>query len=304
MTDTLVSVIVAVHNGERYLAEAVASVLGQTWSTLECIVVNDGSTDSTPEILAAIADVRLTVIHQSNRGVSAARNTGLARATGELVAFLDADDVWLPRKLERQVSLHVARPDVVLSFTGFTVADSELRPRGVVVPRDPVRGVRRWLLLEGNGLGLSFTGVARRSALPAEQPFDESLSTSADLDFTARLARAGAVASIPSPLVLYRTHGDQMHKDVTLFERDMVRVFEKAFGGPDGDRIPWRRATANLHTRLFVSALARREPAKAFRHLRTVTLNGPSRLVLLPAGAVVRRVGRRVQLAVTRRRRS
>jgi len=114
----MISVVIAVYNGEAYVADAIRSVLAQAGVELELIVVDDGSTDATPGITRGFSDPRLTVLRQENRGVAAARNAGIARARGEFIAFLDADDVWLPTKLQRQMQLFSERPEVGLAYTG------------------------------------------------------------------------------------------------------------------------------------------------------------------------------------------
>src|SRR3982751_226289 len=102
MTSALVSVIVPVHNGRAFIADALRGVFDQTHRPIECIVIDDGSTDGTAEVVAASAP-RAVCIRQANAGVSAARNAGAIAASGDLLAFLDADDVWLPEKLTAQI---------------------------------------------------------------------------------------------------------------------------------------------------------------------------------------------------------
>ena len=99
-----VSVVMAAYNYAPYISEAIESVLAQTRPPLDVIVVDDGSTDATPEVLAAFGD-RIRVLRQTNQGASAARNRGIEAARGEYIAFIDADDVWKPRKLELQMAL-------------------------------------------------------------------------------------------------------------------------------------------------------------------------------------------------------
>lgn len=112
-----VSVVIPSHNYGHLVRQAVSSVLMQTHEDLECIVVDDGSTDDTQDVLARIPDPRLRVVrHKQNLGVSAARNTGLDNARGAFLAFLDADDLWSPHYLQRQVALMRAEPDVGISF--------------------------------------------------------------------------------------------------------------------------------------------------------------------------------------------
>jgi glycosyltransferase involved in cell wall biosynthesis len=112
MSTPLVSCIVPVFNGERYLAEALDSVLGQTYRALEVIVVDDGSTDGTPAVVRTFG-ARVRCVTQPNAGLAAARNRGLAAATAELVAFLDADDLWLPEKIACQMERFRAHPELL-----------------------------------------------------------------------------------------------------------------------------------------------------------------------------------------------
>ncbi len=119
MTDVKISVVIPAYNRAATIARAVLSVLSQDYSPLELIVVDDGSTDETPRLLTALAgeDGRLTILRQENRGVSAARNRGVMHSSGELVAFLDSDDEWLPGKLAAQAAFMAAHPDLKLAQT-------------------------------------------------------------------------------------------------------------------------------------------------------------------------------------------
>jgi len=114
-----VTVIVTAFNQQNFIGEAVSSVLAQGFRDLECIVVDDGSTDGTAAILATISDSRLRVIGQRNQGVSAARNAGIDAARGEIIAFLDGDDRWLPQRLARDVAIYDAEPRVGMVFCNF-----------------------------------------------------------------------------------------------------------------------------------------------------------------------------------------
>src|SRR5919202_5332730 len=159
----VISIVCAVHNGERFIGEAITSAMAQTGVELELVVVDDGSTDSTPAILAEKAkqDSRITVVTQRNRGVAFARNVAIQHTAGDYVAFLDADDVWMPDKLQRQLELFERDPRVALAFTGYAITDDALHTREVVLRAD----LKGWLLLEGNGPGLSSSGMVRRGAL-------------------------------------------------------------------------------------------------------------------------------------------
>jgi glycosyltransferase involved in cell wall biosynthesis len=113
-----VSCVVPVFNGERFLAEALESILAQTYPPTELIVVDDGSTDGSPQIVQAYGE-RVVLLQQSNRGPAAARNRGIRAARGDLLAFLDADDLWRPEKLERQVAFLRAHPEVDLCLARY-----------------------------------------------------------------------------------------------------------------------------------------------------------------------------------------
>jgi len=116
MSQPLISCIVAVFNGERYLKEALDSILAQTYRPLEILVVDDGSTDRTTEIVSEYSDT-VRYFWQSNAGPGAARNAGIKLAKGEFIAFLDADDLWHKKKLTRQISSFKARPDLEMCVT-------------------------------------------------------------------------------------------------------------------------------------------------------------------------------------------
>jgi glycosyltransferase involved in cell wall biosynthesis len=116
MKEPLISVIICVYNGEAYLSEAIECVHQQDYSNIELIVVNDGSTDATPEIAKSHRQAKL-ISHEINRGLPAARNTGIQAAKGDYIAFLDADDLWMPNKISTQVRFHQENQDYKYSFT-------------------------------------------------------------------------------------------------------------------------------------------------------------------------------------------
>ena len=111
-----VSIVMPVWKSERYIAEAVKSVLGQTFEAFELLIVDDGSPDGSLDICRAFSDPRIRYLRQENRGLAAARNTGLRHARGEFIAFLDSDDIWEPEKLERHVAHLRSSPGVGVSF--------------------------------------------------------------------------------------------------------------------------------------------------------------------------------------------
>jgi glycosyltransferase involved in cell wall biosynthesis len=226
-----VSVVIPAYNAARYVGQAVESVLAQTFDDLEVVVVDDGSTDDTAEVLAALGDP-VRCIRQSNSGVSVARNTGVAESAGLYVAFLDADDTWLPEKLAKQLAGLAAVQRARMSYTAGLVTDQQLNPIEV---RRPGAGIsRESLLVEGNLVGVgSSTVLCERELFRRAGGFDPSLSQCADWDMWIRLAALTEFDYVDEPLVAYRQHGQSMSNDPHLLEDDSIRVLEKGFAMPD-----------------------------------------------------------------------
>jgi glycosyltransferase involved in cell wall biosynthesis len=244
----VVSVVIPVYNGERFIAAAIESVLHQTFSDLECIVVDDGSTDATSQLIDAYGS-DVVCVRKQNSGVASARNEGIRIARGRYVAFLDADDVWLKEKVARQVELAEAT-QAALVYTGLQIVDEELRPISEEIAAPPAIALRNSLLLEQPYMSIPSTSLILRAVLEDVGGFDERMSTSADTDLGCRLALRYPIAAIPEPLVFYRTHSQQMHHDAIAMEHDMLLLYRKFFQeglAPDSLRKLERRARANLY---------------------------------------------------------
>jgi glycosyltransferase involved in cell wall biosynthesis len=301
-TRPAVSVVVPAYNVGRFIRTAVTSVLCQTMTDLECVVVDDGSTDDTAAVLSRIDDPRLRVVTKENRGtVADARNAGVATARGELIAFLDGDDWWLPEKLARQVALLEQQPVVGMVYCGYAIADQHLAVRAVVWPDPGAVDLRRQVLLEAYGIGFASTALVPAAVLASVGPFELALSVSEDIDLADRIAQAHAVVGVPECLTVYRTHPGQGHLRLNRYEHDMEWILADRFG-VDGaiDRRSWQRGVANLHTRLAVYELRKRNGSAARRHLTAALRTQPSRLALLPAAATLRRVRRWSKIRRTR----
>ena len=230
-----VSVIIPTYNYARYLPEAIDSALAQTHAPFEAIVVDDGSTDDTPRVLAAYAD-RVRAIRQPNQGPSAARNAGIAAARGEYVAFLDADDLWRPRKLERQLARFDADDALGLVHCGSETVDAGGRTVGFLL--DGLEGSVGTEMLRLDREVIQAPGssvvVPRRIAEEAGG-FDVRLQRSEDWEFAYRVAARARVGYVAEPLVVYRLHGGGIHLDVPEMERSMLIALEKAFAAPNPD---------------------------------------------------------------------
>ena len=200
-----VSVVIPVYNGDRYLAEAITSVLDQTYKNFELIVVDDGSTDGSAEIAKSYKQAVLYTF-QPNGGLSKARNTGLALARGKYIAFLDHDDLWLPHKLARQVTYLDSHPDVGVVYSQCHMVREGHVPAPVY--REPVGGDPLSIITAGYGLQMSVP-MFRKSVFEKAGGFDEAFLSARgyeDIDMTIRLSEVTAFAYIPEVLVLYRLH--------------------------------------------------------------------------------------------------
>ena len=197
MSGPLVSCIIPVFNGERYLAETLDSVFAQTCSSIEVIVVDDGSTDGSAEIARGHRG-RAIVLQQENAGHAAARNFGLSAARGEFVAFVDADDLWHPEKLARQLSRIESRRELGIVFThleNFWSPDADPASRPGEEAFRPLPGYT------------SVTMLARRDAFARVGPLDANLKHGNDRDWFCRAAEMGVVMEMmPDVLVRRRLH--------------------------------------------------------------------------------------------------
>jgi hypothetical protein len=264
----LVSVVIPVFNGAKYLCAALDSALGQTYERLQVVAVDDGSTDSSPDVLASYGS-RLIVVRQRNAGVAEARNAGIRTSEGELIAFLDQDDWWLPEKVEKQVARFRADPDLGLVHTGI-LQYSEW-DGAFVDPVYPTDGSGRLQgrcyeqLLLGNGL-FNSSVMIRRPVLAASGMFDPALrgNTVQDYDLWLRIARHHPLGYIPEQLAALRLHGEQGTWDRRAMLGDELRLLERTVG-PRGLRVsgPMRARVARLLDELGVAHLDARSPRLA-----------------------------------------
>jgi glycosyltransferase involved in cell wall biosynthesis len=244
-----VSILIPAFNAAPTLAESLASVQAQTFGNFEAIVVDDGSRDETAAIAEATRaqDPRFHLLRQANHGRAAALNTALSRARGQWIAFQDADDVWLPEKLERQMALLSADSSANFLFTNFyfwdgcrdlypALADSKPLPDG-----DPMPG----LILADHYA--STTVLVRRDTLAAAGPFDPELRLSQDWDMWLRLGDLGLRArGLRQPLVRYRRWPGSVTADRSRVAEANIRVLEKNLARTRHDKFKpvYRRSLA------------------------------------------------------------
>jgi hypothetical protein len=235
-----VSVVIPTYNRAHTVLDAVWSVLTQRFRDLELIVVDDGSTDDTAARLAAVGDPRLQVIMGRHAGVSAARNLGVAKASGDLIAFLDSDDLWHPDKLACEVAFLTRHPEVDAVFTdlekrhGDQVFPSFMRETAVFSRRLARARYPEGLVLEPRQMRLCLLQevpikpsalTLRRAAFDAVGGFDETWSSSEDWEFLLRLAREHRFGYLDRPLAVLHISPDSLHiLDQSRGETAMIRL--------------------------------------------------------------------------------
>lgn len=224
----LISVIIPAYNAEKTIKETIESVLNQTFSDFELIVVNDGSQDSTSEIASRISDPRLKVFSYPNSGASVSRNRGFEHAVGELIAFLDADDLWSSDKLEAQLAALEANPqaDIAYSWTDCIDESGQFLRRGghITVNGDALEKLLMMDILENGS-----TPLIRRQALTEVGGFDESLQAGQDWDLYLRLAADHYFVAVPRSQVFYRISSNSLSANVRKLESACLYVLDRAY---------------------------------------------------------------------------
>jgi glycosyltransferase involved in cell wall biosynthesis len=265
-----ISVIVPTYNSGEFIVEAVESVLAQTLDATEIIVVDDGSTDHTRSLIESIGDSRIRYVYQENAGVSVARNRGLSLATGEFIAFLDADDLWRPTMLAKQAALLNHDPGLGFAFTNFV---RFVHPEGTVLPDHftfypelftlPVRDgpMPGTFVIQGDAFraligfhdppGFTQVIMFRRGVLGG-LAFDPALRLNEDLSFVMRVSMRGKVAFNTEVLADVRRHG----KNATITHEKLAESKLAAFLTlkPHIDSEPRRKAYEARLVKAFISA--------------------------------------------------
>jgi glycosyltransferase involved in cell wall biosynthesis len=232
----VVSVVLAAHNQARWLGEAIEGVRAQTFTDWELVVIDDGSTDDTADVLARFTtDPRVRCLRQPRAERAAARNRGIAETSGELVAFLDGDDVWRPTKLAAQVAALHASPEAGLCYTTARFIDVAGRPLPLRKPSRPLAGRVFPVLVRGNVLILASV-VVRREALAAVGGFDETLPVFGceDWDLWLRIARRFALIVVDEELTLYRQHATNTSRAQVL--ASALAVIDRWYADPETAR--------------------------------------------------------------------
>ena len=275
---SLVSIVIPTYNRAHMLGSAIQSVLDQTYDDWELIVVDDGSTDDTRELVSRYDDERIQYIYQDNKKLPGARNTGIRAGTGEFVAFLDSDDLFLPGKLDIQRAALIQDTDIGLVASGWTEIDLQHRPLRTHRPWQMKRG----LALEEWLYGCPFivpSVLIRRDWLARVGLFDERQHYVEDWDLWLRLAYAGCqMMWKPSNVCLRTIHSANMAHHATHMSEGVFRMFDKLFAEQNLPEFVSRqkdRVYANAHLDGAARAFAAGALTEGREHLKSaIQLNG------------------------------
>ena len=226
-----VSVVVPAYNALAFLPQALESALAQTFTDFEIFVVDDGSSDQTSSWLSKLNDPRVRYLSQTNSGQSGARNTGIVNTSGKYVAFLDADDLWAPDKLEKQIAYLDANPDTGLIHTSIELIshDGQRLDKSIVAHgqgnlwREFISYNPYFLILCGS------TPVVRRICFKTAGMFDPTLRTHEDWEMWIRIAQQYPFATLREPLVLYRQHDASVSRNHAAMGSAANAIIEKVY---------------------------------------------------------------------------
>jgi glycosyltransferase involved in cell wall biosynthesis len=276
----MISVVIPVYNGETTINDTVRSVLNQTFLDFELIVINDGSSDSTLDILGRFIDPRVKVLSYPNSGLSASRNRGIDLAKSDYISFLDADDLWTSDKLEAQIATLLDNPEmaVVYSWTEFIDQTGNLLGYGI---RNTDTGYVFPELLEYFFIGSGSNALIRRTVFEEVGYFDETLTSAEDWDMFLRIASRYQFSVVPKPHIYYRITDHSMSRNVIRQEQECLKVIERAYNREPGNSLlHLKKSTyANLYIYLAANALRgvpdREKGVIAARFLWRSISNGP-----------------------------
>lgn len=224
----LVSVIIPAYNAARTLEATVKSVLAQTMQDFEIIIVDDGSKDDSLSVARSFSDSRIQVIAQPNGGAAAARNSGIKAATGEYVALLDADDLWLPRKLEIQLAALEEHPEVQAVQSGAYFVNNQLAVLSVHPCTNTGNSFVETLRFQNLPAFLSALMVRRQSLIEVGM-FDAELEILEEWDMAIKMSRYCGMRSVVEPLVLYRVHPGNRHRNVDIHIKPGLTVLQRLY---------------------------------------------------------------------------
>ncbi len=251
----VISVVIPVYNGEKTIQTTIKSVLSQTFQDWELIIIDDGSQDKTLDIINKIQDPRIKIFSYPNAGLAASRNRGFSHSIGEFIAFLDADDLWTPDKLEAQLKALQDNPQAAVAYSWCDCIDESGKFLRTSSHSNANGDVYAKLLLT-DFLDNGSNPLIRRQALAEVGEFDESLPAAEDWDMWLRLAARYHFISVPAPQILYRVSFTSMTTNVERQEVEMRKVIERAFSqAPKSLQYLKRYSLGNIYKYLTFKAI-------------------------------------------------
>jgi glycosyltransferase involved in cell wall biosynthesis len=229
-----VSVVMTAYNAMAYLPQTMETLLWQSFTDFELLLINNGSTDNIVEWVTQLGDPRIKLISQENRGIPGGLNRGIAHAQGEYITFLDADDLWDPTKLEKQVRVLDENPEVGLVYNWVTLIDEHSRDMGGLIHRHSIvkfhaEGDVRKQILEQDIIGCGSSAMVRRVCFEEVGVFDPSFTIAADWDMWVRIGLRYRFKVIKEPLTYYRKHSNSMTSNWQAAMQDCGVAIEKIF---------------------------------------------------------------------------
>ncbi|MEM9925690.1 MAG: glycosyltransferase family 2 protein [Cyanobacteria bacterium P01_D01_bin.50] len=256
------SVIVPLYNAEKYIGRTIKSILNQTYKNLEIIIVDDESPDNSVKVCQQFTDSRIKIVHQKNRGLAGARNTGIRHAEGEYIAFMDADDIWLPEKLEKHITQLESNPDVGVSFSRSAFIDENDKPLGIyqitkledITPLD---------ILCRSPIGNGSAGVFKKEVFEdikfeanlygyvEDYYFDDTFALSEDIECWVRIAlqTKWKYAGLAEALTLYRVHSQGLSTNLKVMLDTREKLFEKTASYAPEQMARWVKPARAYHFR-------------------------------------------------------
>lgn len=277
----LISVIIPAFNSEKTIGETIESVLNQTWKNLELIVINDGSQDSTLDVINSIKDSRLKVFSYPNAGVAASRNRGISQVKGEFISFLDADDLWTTDKLESQLKALQENPQAAVAYSWSDHIDQNNQfIRGG--PRYTINGDVYAELLKSNFLANGSNILVRAQALSEVGGFNKAFTPAEDWDMFLRLASRYHFVAVPSPQVLYRITPTSASSNVFKMEAVCLQIIEQQYSQAPKTLQPLKAESLNtlykyLIYKVFEEHVGRQKGIRAGKLLWGYIKNDPSK---------------------------
>lgn len=295
-----VSVIIPVYGVEAFIQAAVQSVLDQTYSDFEVLIIDDASPDRSVELCQQFVDPRIHIIHQENRGLAGARNTGIRHAKGTYLAFLDGDDLWLPQKLEKQVQHLDANPAIGVSFSRSALIDETGAAMGTYL-LPPLSDLTVRDFLRGNPVGNGSAPVVRRvvfeairfevdrNGVPEDQYFDEQFRRAEDVECWLRILiqTDWQIAGITDTLTLYRVNSTGLSASLYQQLESLEQVLAKVRAYAPEQIAPWEKQSlaylmqilARTAIRLRAGAIAVDLSHRAIKTYWRIVLEQPRRIL-------------------------